>query len=261
VTDPAAIFVPDGSQLAPTELARGPWDPAAQHGGAPAALMARALEGEVGGLTLARMTFEFLRPVPLEPLTVSARVVRPGRRARWIEATVEAGGEQVCRALGVALRREEDSTPEVAGADGALPGPDGVPNTGSPPNSVSPQFGGDGMEVRFVRGSLPETGPGAAWFRLRVPLVAGEQPSPAQRAAAAADFGNGISSAVDWDTYVFINPDLTVHLVREPRGEWVGLDSQTVVGSNGAGLSESVLHDGDGPIGRAIQALVVAPRQ
>jgi hypothetical protein len=40
-----AIYLPAGqSRFLPTELARGPWDPGAQHGGAPAALIARAVE-------------------------------------------------------------------------------------------------------------------------------------------------------------------------------------------------------------------------
>ncbi|MDQ3936921.1 MAG: thioesterase family protein, partial [Actinomycetota bacterium] len=103
-------------------------------------------------------------------------------------------------------------------------------------------------------------GPAAAWLRLRVPLVEGEEPSPAQRAAAAADFGNGVSAVLDWTEHVFINADLTVHLVREPRGEWVGLDARTVVEADGIGLSESVLHDADGPMGSAAQSLLVGPR-
>ncbi len=252
-----AVYVPEGDSFVPTELARGPWDPQAQHGGAPAALLARAVESEAGELGVARLTYEFLRPVPLEPLAVSTRLVRPGRRVQLIEATLEAGGEAVCRALGLVLSR--GSAPAVALDSEPLPPPDGVEPSPSPPGQ-KPMFGGDGIELRFVRGSIAEPGPAAAWLRFAVPLVEGEEPSAVQRAAAAADFGNGVSAALDWHQYVFINADLTIYLVREPRGEWVGLDSRTMVDENGIGLAESVLHDSDGPIGHAAQSLLVGPR-
>ena len=92
-------------------------------------------------------------------------------------------------------------------------------------------------------------------------MVAGEEPSALQRALAAADFGNGVSAALDWSAWAFINPDLTVYLEREPVGPWVGLDAQTRVGPDGIAVAESVLHDERGRIGRAVQALLVEPRR
>ena len=256
---PDAIYVPEGDAFVPTVLARGPWDPNAQHGGAPAALLAREIEREAGELGIARLTYEFLRPVPLEPLAVSVQLVRPGRRVRLFEATLEAGGTPVCRALGLALARVEGAAPAVPPDAGPLPGPDGIEPAPSPPGE-RPMFGGDGAELRFVKGRFEQRGPAAAWVRLRVPVVAGEEPSPVQRAAAAADFGNGVSAPLDWLEHVFINADLTIYLARPPRGEWVALDSRTVVEPDGIGLSESVLHDAEGPIGTAAQSLLVSAR-
>ena len=254
-----AIYVPDGGAYVPTVLARGPWDPRAQHGGAPSALLARELERESGELGLVRLTLEFLKPVPLEPLAIRTRVARPGRRVQLTEATLEAGGTPVCRALGLALARPEGAAPEVPADAEPLPPPDGVEPSPSPPGE-KPMFGGDGIELRFVRGSIGQSGPAAAWLRFKVPLVEGEEPTPVQRAAAAADFGNGVSASLDWNTHLFINADLTIYLARPPRGEWVGLDSRTVVETDGVGLAESVLHDADGAIGYAAQALLVSPR-
>ncbi len=82
----------------------------------------------------------------------------------------------------------------------------------------------------------------------------------AARLVATADFGNGVSAALPFDRYLFINADLTIHLQRHPRGEWIGLDARTVLHEGGTGLSESVLHDESGPVGRAFQTLVVQPR-
>ena len=92
----------------------------------------------------------------------------------------------------------------------------------------------DAMDIVAVLGAPGIAGPGTAWFRLRVPVVAGEEMTPLQRVAAAADFGNGISSVVDWDDgWLFINPDLTVYLHRYPVGEWVGLEATTYPGDSG----------------------------
>ena len=110
-------------------------------------------------------------------------------------------------------------------------------------------FARDAMEIRFAHGAFADVGPAFAWFRLRVPLVAGEQPSPLQRLAAAGDFGNGIATAVSWATHVFINPDLTLYVERLPRGEWVGLDAVTRVGDAGIGVSDSALYDEHGRVG------------
>jgi hypothetical protein len=111
-----------------------------------------------------------------------------------------------------------------------------------------------------VEGAFLKLGPATAWFRLRVPVIAGEPITQLQRVAAAGDFGNGIASVLSWEEHTFINPDLTLYLEREPRGEWIGLQSQTRVVRGGVGVAESVLWDLDGRIGRATQALLIARR-
>ncbi len=100
-------------------------------------------------------------------------------------------------------------------------------------------------------------GPATAWFRLRYPVVLGEEPSPWQRAVAAADFGNGVGAELDFGSSRFINPDLTVSIHRPPVGEWVCLSSRTRFGTPGIGATESELWDGHGRIGRAVQNLLV----
>jgi hypothetical protein len=90
--------------------------------------------------------------------------------------------------------------------------------------------------------------------------VAGEDPTPLQRLAAAGDFGNGISAILSWQENVFINPDLTLYVDRPPQGDWIGLESRTIIPRGGVGISESVVYDTRGRVGRAIQALLVARR-
>lgn len=261
-----AIFVPDGPGcFVPTELARGPWDPDALHGGAPAALLARAVEALPADgehrMAVVRLTYEFLRPVPLAALEVRTRLVRPGKRVQLVEAALHAGDEEVARLT--ALRIREDEVPAPAPADELPPAGQGAPTSGvllEAPARRDTSFAWHAMEIRFAAGSFWEVGPAFAWFRLRVPLVPGEVPSPLQRLAAAGDFGNGIATAVSWATHVFINPDLTLYVERLPAGEWVGLDAATRIATPGVGVSDSTLYDERGRVGRAQQGLYVAAR-
>ena len=254
-----AVFVQDGELICATELARGPWDPGAQHGGAAAALLMREFERLEGrGLALARVTYEFLRPVPLGHLEVDADIVRPGKRVQLLEGAIRApNGVEVVRARALRIARADPEIPTTASQPPA--GPEGGQlNQLRAPHR--PMFAPDAIEIRFVDGNFHGGGPATAWFRLRVPIVAGEQASPLERLAAAGDFGNGISSILSWDEYMFINPDLTLYIDREPAGEWIALESRTYIAAGGVGTAESVLYDQDGRVGRATQSLLIAPR-
>ena len=253
-----------------TELSRGPWDARHCHGGPVAALLARAVErADAGGdveWQLARITVELTRPVPVRtPLTLTTRIERPGRKVSLVGTVLLAGDVEVARARGLRIRAE------------AIAVPDDVIRTSEPlaadvehSRRERPRFGiSDGVDVsfathacehRFAAGRFEEPGPVDVWIRITRPVVDGEEPSGAQRACAAADFGNGVSAVLPWERYLFINPDLTVHLARPPRGEWIGLRAVTHLGDAGAGLAESALHDVAGPVGRAAQSLYLDHR-
>jgi hypothetical protein len=266
---PAPIFTPSGAGQAgrrryhATELARGPWDPQAQHGGAPAALLMHALAELPGGeqLELARITYEFMRPVPLGDLDVHTEVARDGRRVQMLEASVHRpDGTEVVRARALRLERAQGVPPAAATIGPAPPPPPEHGAESDFPIRGGTMFGTHAMEIRFVRGGFHEIGPATAWFRLRHPLFEGLAPTGLERLAAAGDFGNGIASQVSWDDYVFINPDLTLYIERIPGGEWIALESSMRIAADGVGLAESVLFDERGRVGRALQSLVIAPR-
>ncbi len=256
-----AVFVPDGpGRFVPTGHAAGPWDPAAMHGGAPAALLAHEVdlvEAPVP-MMVSRMTIDLLRPVPLAPLQIRTRVLRPGRKVQWVEAVIETGGTEVVRCVALRERLTEVTLPEAAGA--------GMPALPAPPAHARVRTGElregfiGSMELRFAGGDFEREGPATVWFRLAREIVEGEAPTPLMRVAAAADFGNGVSRVLDWDRWLFINPDLTIHLHRLPRGEWICLDARTEVQPDGVGLAESTLFDERGVIGRSLQSLLVEPR-
>ena len=257
----SALFSPDDDTFVPADLARSPWSSEALHGGSVAALLARAVEaGSPGGeRQVTRLTVELLRPVPVAPLRIRAEVVRPGRKVQLVEASVWDGDTNVAQARALFLRTTDAPVPEGAATSGPLvPGPDRGRETPFPRGDYEALHNA-GTEIRFVRGVFNEPGPATVWIRLRHPVVAGEQPSPLQRVAAAADFGNGVSAVLDFTRWVFVNPDLTIYVNRLPVGEWVCLEARTDVEGHGVGMAHSRLHDELGPIGRSAQSLLLEP--
>jgi acyl-coenzyme A thioesterase PaaI-like protein len=259
-----AIFSARGELFVPSEHARGPWDPDALHGGAPAALLTRAFQLQEPGaeLPIARLGFELLRPVPSVPLSLTTRIVRPGRRVQELAGEIHAGDQLICRASALRVQPVPAEIPDEARA--ALGEAMAPPETAEAvrfalDGSAGPSFAASAMEMRWL--DDPQApGPARVWMRLRHPLLAGEPLSPLARAAATADFGNGVSAVLPFERFLFINADLSLHLHREPRGEWIGLQARTLLRPGGSGLAESVLHDLDGAFGRAFQTLVVQAR-
>ena len=266
----SAFYEPSGGGFTASELTRGPWDGTSQHAGPPAALLGRAielLEGVGAGPAdrrIGRVTFEILAPVPIGPMRTAAEVIRPGRRVDLVEATLSDGeGRPLVRARAWRLLRREVELPAGAGPR-PRPRPP-APAELEPADAFFPTGDEIGyhtaMEYRFVSGSFLEAGPGIVWMRMLHPLVAGEEPTPLQRVLVVADSGNGISATLDYERYIFINVDLSVHLSRMPAGEWVCLDSVTVPEPTGVGLTDTVLFDERGAIGLAAQTLLVSRRE
>jgi hypothetical protein len=244
-------------RFAATAHTAGPWDPRFQHAGPPAALLGRALERcePHDGFVFARLTFEILRPVPVDEVEVAARLVRPGRSVELLEGELSAGGQPVMTVR--AWRLLAAAAPTVVD-DGPLPP---RPAEATPPPAALDSFGyGKAVELRFAAGGWNHLGPATVWTRLRVPLVPGEEPTGLQRVLAVADSGNGVSAVLPLGEWLFINPELTVHLRREPRGEWICLDAETTITHGGAGLARSTLSDDDGVVALGAQSLLVAPR-
>lgn len=263
-TKPTALFAIDGDEVVPTELSRGPWDPRACHGGPIGALLARAVEHTDGGdveWQLSRITVELTRPVPLEPLHLSTALVRPGRKVNLVEAALTrvADGVEVARCRALRIRRDPIDLPDDPLSAPEEPFADLSTASGGAtrfPTDLT-AFHVDGAELRFSEGTFMDSGPAKVWIRLQVPVVDGEEPSGVQRVMAAADFGNGVSGALPHERFRYINPDLTVHLLRPPAGEWIGMDSRSHYGPLGAGLAESALYDAAGRIGRSVQSLLI----
>ena len=242
----------------PSVHTTGPWSEGFQHGGPPSALLGRACELVEAreDTAVARVTVEILGPVPVAELELRSRVVRPGRSVELVEAALSAGGRDVARASAWRVRRSEGvSVPSRAVVPAALPEPQQEHDLAGWGRGFL-----QAMEWRWVVGAFSQPGPATVWARMLQPLVADEEPSALTRVLVAADCGNGVSAELDIARYLFINPELTVHLHRAAVGEWVCLDAATAVSEGGTGLATSVLSDRDGPVGVGAQSLLVAPR-
>lgn len=237
----------------------GPWSPLTQHLGPPSALLVREMERLPSAvpMTIARVTVEILGPVPVAELSVTAAVDRPGRSVELLSAELSADGRVAVRARAWRIVRS-DTSAVASGIDEPLP----------PPSEgrvmTRPEGWGAGyldvMDWRTLSGSLGEPGPATVWARQQVPLVGDEEPSGLQRVLTVADSGNGVSSLLDPRKWLFINSELTVHVYREPVGEWIALDAVTAIGPEGIGTAVSVLHDLSGAVGRGAQALLIRPQ-
>jgi hypothetical protein len=173
-------------------------------------------------------------------------------------ALLDEPGEPLMTAQGWRLRTED-----MLFDDASMPAPPPGPADAEPGEFFHTGYDvgyHSAMEYRFVSGAFMERGPATVWMRMGVPLVPGEKPTPLQRVLAAADSGNGVSAALDWNRFLFINVDLSVHLHRMPEGEWVCLDATTLPEHNGVGMADTRLFDQRGAIGRAVQTLLVAKR-
>jgi hypothetical protein len=238
----------------------GPWDPTLQHGGPPVALLGRAPEllGGPAGSRIARLACDFFSPVPVSEVSVRTAVLRVGKKIQVSEATMRSGDRIVLRATGSHVLAEAGRSPVV-------PAPFIVPPL--PPHETKIAFPGmdgfpygEALEWRFAEGAFAEPGPAAVWTRCRIPLVRGSALTGLQRILIMADAANGISAVLPFASWTFVPIDLMVTLERVPDTEWVGMSSRTTLGADGIGTTDTVLFDEDGPCGRALQTLYVAPR-
>jgi hypothetical protein len=252
-----AFFLPDGDGWRATSHTRGPWSPAHQHGGPPAALIAHVVEATAPELFVARLTVDFLRPVPIDRLRVRIEPLRAGAKVQRLIGLMLHADTLVAHAVVALIRREAVSVKPVSDA-ATLPTPE-MSRPFQFPFFREPDGYHTAMETRLARGEFG-TGRMAAWMRQRVPLVPDTLPSPLERVLVAADSGSGVSAAIDHRLQSAVNPDLTVSLSRPLEGEWVGLDSVSTYESSGVGLADTRICDTRGTVGRVLQGLVLEAR-
>lgn len=250
-----------GEWFLPTEFARGPWDADACHGGPPTALLARAAEGALPELALARLTVELVRPVPMAGFSIGTEVVKAGR-ATGTTRSVILDADGAARAVGTGMHIARSPvplfpatldnsgtvTPRLADAE-----PGEFPITRI--RHDQPGFSRS-VTTRYALDETPSTGATTVWMQT-IAVLPGEEPSPFQRICPLADCGNAFSRHAEPDKVQFINADLTVALHRDPVGSWMGSRVWSHWQPSGIGLADALLFDDDGPVGRALQTLLL----
>lgn len=250
-----ALFELDGDDVVATILTQGPWDPDAQYGGAPCALLTWAIERvpTLVPMRIARLTFDMHRPVPLGRLRVTTEVVREGKRLQLVLARILRDGVEVARATGLRLRVGEgpsqDTDPRIAALS-----PPPLPEASRPARLRDTGLSGflGALEIRPVGEA---TSP--AWFRVTLPVVDGHDVTPVVRLATVADFTANSANYLDQTRWSCINPDLSIHLVREPVGEWTAVVARSWYGADATGHSRADLFDEDGFVGTATATSLV----
>lgn len=253
----------DEARFESTELTAGPWSAEAQHAGPPSALLVRAMErvDSVSGagadagsaMRLARVSVDVMGPVPVAPLDIEVRTIRPGRSVELLEATASVAGRPALVARAWRMRRTPADYPAVGDHDGPP-----VPATRERDPMMSFAHAGGYLSVvdfSYTSGGGDELGPASAWGRARIDLVEGETMTGWQHTVLVADSASGVALATDPVTAPTINCDLVVSLHREPEPGWVHLQSETIGGPGHGVLTDTVLSDDRGRIGRSVQNL------
>lgn len=247
-----SFYLPRGDdRYEPTGATESPWDAEMQHGGPPAALLGHLLR--LDGQRLARISVDFLGPIPRRECRVEVSPVKPGRLTALNEARMVIDGRVAVTARAWHLA-PGPPPPVVTEAPRAAPLPDVS-------DHAFEGFGyGRAFEWRCTRGALDRPGETHVWSRARFPLIDGVEMSGQDRALVVADSANGLSLELPLDKWLSIPPTMTTTLLRPAEGEWVHLACRTFLTQDGLGLAEGDLFDSAGKIGLVAQPLVVRER-
>lgn len=248
----------DNIWFQPTPHTRGPWDEHACHAGPPTGLLARAFEQLLPTQRLTRLTVNLQRPIPFAGFTIDASITRQGRTVSLTQASlIDGNGKTIITAAGMHLTPSSEE--EIPGYSTSHGSPDEATDGVFPIQQTlhgKPAFNGSGVQVRYAPGHDEQPGPTKAWLKT-VPLLDTEAPSPFQKICPLADCGNAFGRNAEASDVSFMNTDLTLVLHRDPEGDWLGSESVGYWEPNGIGLADALLFDQHGPVGRAMQSLIL----
>ena len=258
---PAAFFRQTAiNSYEPSEAVIGPWSPERQHGGPPCALLTHALRTypTTGDFRIARLTIEFMGPVPVKPCEIRIEKVRGGKQIELLRAEYLADGKLILLAHAWRLRVENGITEAVDDSFQLpdLPGPQAQKFFPGHPNFPY----GDAMEWRFTEGGFDSLGSATVWTRARIPLIEGQDTDGVEALILMIDSANGVSNELDILKWTFVPVDMTVGLYRQPVGPWVGMSARTTIGTEGIGQTTTIAFDRTGKVGQSMHTLFVRPR-
>jgi hypothetical protein len=251
----------DEHAFRPTAHAGGAWNQGELHFSPLGGLMVHEIERYAARrpgprLLISRIGFDILGFLADDVCDVRVETIRPGRTIELVEATLVIGGRAVTRARAWLLAEVDTSSVAGGGAEPLTP-----PAELRSRDLSSEWIGGYIASIDVRMAARPAQGRGTAWITSAHELVAGEQDGSLASYVKLVDTANGIATRERPTEWMYPNVDLTIHLHRQPEGDWVGLDTTVVFGPTGQGITSSVLHDLTGPVGHAQQQLTVRPQR
>ena len=291
----SAFFTPysstassDSGVVTPTSYALSLWATGTLNGPAVCALAAHRVEQQFGedGFRPARFTIDMFKVAREVPTFTRGRLVRAGRRIRVAELDVvqsespnisdsnTAGADEVvvARATTVFLRTSVNPPgTRWQRPDGAVtfrPPTDPIPDT-----DLMSRFSSDAPDRDAADASESGGTTGAsnsAWntdmgahqnggrkrlWSHPLPAIDGEPATSFVKAVTAAE---STSLVTNWGSsgIGFINCDLSVELARLPQGDWMGVEADSHLESDGISIGTAGLFDSHGMFGMGIVTAV-----
>ncbi|MDN5565508.1 MAG: thioesterase family protein [Psychrobacter sp.] len=254
----------DGSSIAhyqPSEHTQGTWNLNEQHMASATGLLTYELNEFAGSdsMRIARISLDILGSIPLAESTITTRCIRAGKTIELIEAVLSSRDRDFIIARAWRLLTQDTSA--IAGIEDkhARYQPDEL----SEWSEMHKWPGGYIKTLRLVSEPERRAGRGMVWMTNDTQMIAGVPTTDLVHLLAMVDTANGVVPRVglglDKAEWMFPNTDLQIHMHRLPQGRWLGIDAVQQYGSDGIGVTSSILHDVYGPFGRSEQILTVRP--
>ncbi len=263
-----AFFERDNQTWIPLSTCIGPWSPRLLHAG-PVAALCVALGEELqpgDDVVTTRLTLDLLRPLTRDPIEVETSTIKMGRRVGLHHIAMHQQGKLTVTARVQRMQPQTVSLPELRGTGLELLPPGDCPEdfsslVGGPNGRPLAPFLTQACDLRTrVADAFYKPTASEAWLRVNADLVAGIPLSTTAAVAAAADCGNALGApvALDDPPLLFLNADLTLHLVRVPEDGWVRMAPKSTWGDHGIGQTCCALSDRRGMLGTSVVTLPLA---
>lgn len=235
--------------------AQGAWNPHEQHMAPASGVLCHELEKfQVrSDMRIGRVSLDIYGLISFGEFSISTRVLRPGKTIELIEAEMKAEGKTCIVAR--AWRMQTQDTQSIAGVEDL--------NIGTPEQcdvweDMKKWPGGFIQSTTTHANDAHRPGKGIVWVTTELDMVEGQTTTDFARLMGMVDTANGIVSRIDpAQGWAYPNLDLQIHLLRYPKGKWLGIEAVQQFGDDGIGLTSSVLHDIHGPFGRSEQILTL----
>lgn len=235
--------------------AQGAWNPHEQHMAPASGIIATELEcfQPRDDVRIGRISYDIFGLIAAGEFSISTRVIRAGKTIELIEADMQTEGKTciIARAWRMCT---QDSTEIAALEDQVIYQPETLSNW----EGMLRWPGGYIQSLEAQVDKNHRAGKGIVWLNNAKEMVENQPTSDFVHLIGMVDTANGVAPRQEEGfTWGFPNLDLQIHMYRYPVGRWLGLETVQQYGSDGIGLTSSILHDVQGPFGRSEQILTL----